>query len=190
MRFAPVVWQIGKAILLAIAIAGLGCIVFVAFARRDHTVEVVVTYPKSSPAAVWRLLTDHASEPKWLPAFGAVVRQSDIAGREVWTHSSSDRAFNFTVMTLSAIPERRYERLLLRDRQPRSQSWDGRWIYELQPAGGGTRMTITEHGWTDGFLFFIQQRVLSNPDAFLKHYARMIGRELKDEPEIQVVRSH
>lgn len=21
-----------------------------------------------------------------------------------------------------------------------------RWIYELQPAGGGTRMTITEHG--------------------------------------------
>ncbi len=56
---------------------------------------------------------------------------------------------------LSAIPEQRYERLLLRDGQPRNQSWDGRWICELQPACG-TRMTITEHGWTDGFLFFIQ----------------------------------
>ena len=79
-------------------------------------------------------------------AFGTVVRQPDVAGREVWTHSSPDRAFNFTLVTLSAIRDQRYERLLLRDGQPRNQSWDGRWIYELQPAGGGTRMTITEHG--------------------------------------------
>ena len=181
---------IGKWVLLAAAIAAAGVIIFVAVARRDHTVELIVTYPKSPPGAVWGLLTDHASEPTWLPAFGIVVRQPDIAGREVWTHSSPDRAFNFTLVTLSAIPEQRYERLLLRDGQPRNQSWDGRWIYELQPAGGGTRMTITEHGWTDGFLFFIQQRVLSNPDAFLTYYARMLGRELKDEPDIEVVRSH
>ena len=189
-RFAPIARPIARVVLLAVAIAGLATIVFLAFARRDHTIELIVTYPKSPPSAVWRLLTDHASEPKWLPAFGSVVRQPDIAGREVWTHSSPDRAFNFTVMTLSAIPEQRYERLLLRDGQPRNQPWDGRWIYELQPAGAGTRMTITEYGWTDGFLFFIQQRVLSSPDAFLQFYARRIGRELNDEAEIQVVRSH
>ena len=100
------------------------------------------------------------------------------------------RSFSATAMTLSAITEQRYERLLLRDGQPRGQSWDGRWIYELQPSGSGTRLTITEYGWSDGFLFFIQQRVLANPDAFLQYYARMLGRELKDEPRIQVVRSH
>jgi uncharacterized protein YndB with AHSA1/START domain len=161
-----------------------------AFARRDHTVELLVTYPKSPPAAVWRLLTDHASEPQWLPAFDTVVRQADIAGHEVWTHTSADGAFVFNVMTVSAVPERRYERLLLRERQPRNQSWDGRWIYELEPVGAGTRMRITEYGWTDGLTFFITQRVLANPDAFLRYYARTIGEALGDPAEIQVLRSH
>jgi uncharacterized protein YndB with AHSA1/START domain len=190
MSAGPLAWQVGKWVLIAVALAAFGLTVFVAFARRDHKVALIVTYPKSPPNAVWRLLTDHASEPKWLPAFGTVVRQPDIAGREVWTHTSPDGSFSATAMTLSAITEQRYERLLLRDGQPRGQSWDGRWIYELQPSGNGTRLTITEYGWSDGFLFFIQQRVLTNPDAFLQYYARMLGRELKDEPRIQVVRSH
>jgi hypothetical protein len=93
-------------------------------------------------------------------------------------------------MTLSTIPEQRYERLLVRDQQPSHQAWDGRWVYELQPSGDGTRMTINEYGWTTGFWFFIQQRVLSSPDAFLEFYARQIGRELNDEAQIEIVRSH
>ena len=190
MSLGPLAWQIGKWFLLAVAVAAAGLIVFVAFARRDHQVELIVTYATSPPREVWRLLTDHASEPKWLPAFGTVVRQPDSAGREVWRHTSPDGSFSATVMTLSAIQEQRYERLLLREGQPRNQSWDGRWIYDLQPSGSGTRLMITEYVWSDGFLFFIQQRVLSEPDAFLKYYARMLGRELNDEPHIQVVRSH
>jgi hypothetical protein len=184
------VWRIGKLVLLAIVVASLGSVGFLAFVRRDHKVELIVTYPKSPRSAVWRLLTDHTAEPKWLPAFSKVVRQADIAGHEVWTHTSADLSFSATVMTVSAIPEERYERLLLRDNQRRSESWDGRWVYELQPEGSGTRLRITEYGWTDGFWFFITQRVLANPDVFLKYYARMIGRELNDPPQIQVVRSH
>src|SRR5262249_40581805 len=181
---------IGKWLLVVIAVAGLGVVGFMAFVRRDHKVELVVTYPNSPRSAVWHLLTDHAAEPTWLPAFGTVTRQADIAGHEVWTHTSPDRSFSATVMTVSAIPEQRYERLLLRDKQPRSASWDGHWVYELELSGAGTRLKITEYGWTDGFTFFIAQRVLANPDAFLKYYARRIGHELKDPPEIQVVRSH
>jgi hypothetical protein len=97
--------------------------------------------------------------------------------------------FSFTLMTVSAIPERRYERLL-RDDQPRNQSWDGRWIYELEPSGSGTRLRVTEYGWTDGFPFFIMQRVVAEPDAFLKFYVNRIGQVLNDPPAIQVLRSH
>lgn len=182
--------RLGKYLLLAAGVAALALVALVAFMRRDHKVELVVTYPKSPPDAIWRLLTDHAAEPQWLPAFGSVVRQADIGGHEVWTHTSPDQAFRFTVMTVSAIPERRYERLLLRDDQPRHQSWDGRWIYELEPVGRGTRLRITEYGWTDGVAFFIRQRVIANPDAFLKFYANRIGRVLNDPPAIQVLRSH
>ena len=101
-----------------------------------------------------------------------------------------DEAFSFTLMTVSKIPEQRYERLLLRDHQPRSQSWDGRWIYELEPSGGGTRLRITEYGSTDGFPFFIMQRIVADPDAFLKFYANRIGQVLNDPPAVQVLRSH
>ena len=182
--------QVGKYLLLAAAVAALVLISVMAFMRRDHKVELVVTYQNSPPAAVWKLLTDHAAEPRWLPAFGSVVRQADVGGHEVWTHTSPDRVFSFTVMTVSAIPERRYERLLLRDNQPRDQSWDGRWVYELEPSGGGTRMRISEYGWTDGIPFFIRQRIVSDPDAFLKFYASRIGQVLKDPPSIEVLRSH
>jgi uncharacterized protein YndB with AHSA1/START domain len=184
------VWQTCKWVLVALVLAFLGVVSFMAFVRRDHKVELLVTYQKSPPSAVWRVLTDHAAEPKWLPAFGTVVRQADIAGHEVWTHTSRDQSFSATVMTVSATPEKRYERLLLRDAQPRGQSWDGRWVYELEPEGSGTRLRITEYGWTDGLMFFIAQRVLSDPDAFLKYYASMIGQQLNDPPGIQVLRSH
>jgi uncharacterized protein YndB with AHSA1/START domain len=183
-------WRVGKYILMAVAVTALALVGVMAFMRRDHKVELVAMYPNSPPAAIWRLLTDHAAEPQWLPAFGAVVRQADLGGHEVWTHTSPDQVFSFTVMTVSAIPEQRYERLLLRERQPRHQSWDGRWIYELEPNGGGTRLRVTEYGWTDGVPFFLMQRVVANPDAFLKFYVSRIGQVLNDPPSIQVLRSH
>jgi uncharacterized protein YndB with AHSA1/START domain len=183
---------LGRYQILAVSIAVVVCsaLAVLAFMRRDHKVELVVTYPKSPPAAVWRLLTDHAAEPSWLPAFGSVTRLADVAGQPVWAHTSTDRAFTFTLRTIAVIPEQRYERILLRDDQPRHQSWDGRWIFELQPQGAGSVLRITEYGWSDGFPFFVQQRLLANPDAFLKFYAETIGKTLNDPATVHVVRSH
>ena len=45
------------------------------------------------------------------------------------------------------------------------------------------------YGWTDGFPFFIMQRVVANPDALLKYYGSRIGTVLNDPPAIQVLRS-
>jgi uncharacterized protein YndB with AHSA1/START domain len=176
--------------LLVVLAVAAGLLALLAFMRRDHKVELVVTYQNTAPAAVWQLLTDHAAEPAWLPAFGSVLREPDIGGHAVWTHAAPDRSFSFTLMTISAIPEQRYERILLRDRQPRNQSWDGRWVFELVPQGSGTQLRITEYGWSDGFPFFIQQRILGSPDTFLKFYAESIGQALKAPTTVQVVRSH
>ena len=83
--------------------------------------------------------------------FVTVVRQPDIAGHEVWTHTSPDQAFSFTLMTVSAVAEQRYERLLLRDNQPRSQSWDGRWnIRILLSRNSATR--INWKNWSSSAL--------------------------------------
>jgi hypothetical protein len=178
-------WVAAAAVLVLLAVMSL-----VALTPHDHKVELVVTYPHSPPSAVWRVLTDHASEPQWLPVFGSVEREADNVGRPVWTHRSRDGVFVFTLMTISETPGQRYERLLLRDDQPTTQPWDGRWVYELEPVGEGTRLRITEYGWTGGFVFFIDLRFRRSPDEFLQYYARRIGVVLNDPAQVQVIRSH
>jgi uncharacterized protein YndB with AHSA1/START domain len=175
---------------LAVAAVVIVSLAVVALTPRDHRVEIVATFPTTDPPEVWRLLTDHAAEPGWLPLFESVEREPDDHGRAVWTHRGPNGAFSFTLMTLSAIPPRRYERILLRDGQPRSRPWDGRWVFELEPAGGGTRLRITEHGWTGGFRFFVAQRILGSPHTSLEHYARGMGRALGDPARIEIVRTH
>ena len=76
----------GKCLLVVAGIAIFALLLAMALMRRDHKVELVVTYNQPPPAAIWRLLTDHAEEPKWRPTFGSVVREADIGGHEVWTH--------------------------------------------------------------------------------------------------------
>ena len=58
--------RVGKYLLWATVMAVFALVGVMAFMRRDHKVELVVTYPQSPPAAIWRLLTDHAAEPRWL----------------------------------------------------------------------------------------------------------------------------
>ena len=74
---------VAKYLIAALGVALLALLALMALMRRDHKVELVVSYATSPPAKVWRLLTDHAAEPQWLPAFGSVVRQPDVGGREV-----------------------------------------------------------------------------------------------------------
>ena len=183
-------WRICRLVLISAAAAVVGVITLVAFTPHDHKVELRVTYHNSPPAAVWRMLTDHASEPQWLPVFGSVERQADSAGRPVWIHRSPDGAFSATALTILEIPQRRYERLLLRDGQPASQSWDGRWVFELEPLGQGSRLLITEYGWTDDFMFFLQQRFFASPHDFLVYYANRVGQALDDPAQVEVIRSH
>ena len=184
------VWRIATWILAALAVVGVGVLALVALTPHDHKVELVVDYPHSPSRAVWRLLTDHASEPRWLPAFGTVERQSDRAGLPVWTHRSPEGSFSATVQTIAVIPERYYERLLLRDGQRPDQPWDGRWLFELEPVGQGARLKITEYGWTGGFTFFLRQRFVGSPHDFLEYYATRMGRQLNDPPRIEIVRRH
>jgi hypothetical protein len=184
------IWRIGAWLLAILALAGVVALAAVALTPHDHKVELVVDYPHSRPDAVWRLLTDHASEPRWLPPFGSVERQPDRVGLPVWTHRSPDGSFTATIETIAAIPERYYERLLLRDGQPPDQPWDGRWVFELEPVEQGTRLKITEYGWTGGFLFFVRQRFVGSPHDFLQYYAARIGQRLNDPARIEILRRH
>jgi uncharacterized protein YndB with AHSA1/START domain len=178
-------WSAGLLGAAAVVLLGL-----IALTPRDHVVDIVAMYPKSSPDSVWRLLTDHAAEPAWLKAFSTVTREADNRGRPVWTHRTPDGRFAFTVLTIHAVPGRYYERILLRENQPRSQPWDGRWVYTLEPAGSGTRVHLIEHGWTGGLKFFLQQRLMASPSDFPRFYLTQIGVALGNPASLDVRRTH
>ena len=174
----------------ALPLLGLAALAVLAVMPRDHRVEIVAVWPSTPPARVWALLTDHASETAWFPLFESVERRPDDHGRPVWTHRVRGGAYAVTMMTISWVPGRHYERLLLRDGQPRSQPWDGRWVFELEPAGAGTRLKVTEYGWTGGIRFFVAQRILGSPHRFLELYLRHMGEGLGEPTRVEVVRKH
>jgi hypothetical protein len=175
--------------LLALPILVLAPLAILAVVPRDHVVELVAVWPSTPPPRVWQLLTDHAAEPTWFPAFESVERRPDDHGRPVWTYRLGGTV-TATMMTTSAIPERHYERLLLRAGQPRSQPWDVRWVFEIEPAGAGTRMKLTELGWTGGVRFFVVQRILGSPHELPELYLRKMGDRLGEPTRIEVVRTH
>jgi hypothetical protein len=174
----------------AVAAGVVATLALVALMPRDHKVELVVTWPTVPPDKAWQLLTSHADEPRWLPAFASAERQPDDHGRPAWTYRDASGAFNATMLTILAEPGRRLERLLLRDGQSDDRPWDVRWVFDLEPAGPGTRLRFTEHGWTGGFRFFIEQRVLGSPHQFPLYYLRQMGRALGDPAEVEVLRTH
>jgi hypothetical protein len=173
-----------------LGVALLSIVALVAFTPHDHKVEFIVTWPSTPPARIWKLLTQHADEPRWLTFFASVERQPDDQGRPVWTYRDATGSFSATMMTILAVPERRYERILLREPGAGSDPWDVRWVIELEPAGSGTRMRFTEYGWTGGFVYFLQQRIIGSPHRFPEQYVRSMGAALGDRPQIEVVRTH
>ena len=168
----------------------LAIVALVALTPHDHKVELVVTWPSTPPARIWQLLTQHADERRWLTFFASVERQPDEQGRPVWTYRDATGAFSATMMTILAVPEQRYERILLREPGAGRDAWDVRWVIELESTGSGTRMRFTEYGWTGGFVFFLQQRIVGSPHRFPEQYVRSMGAALGDQPQIEVVRTH
>ena len=160
----------------------LSVVALVAFTPHDHKVELVVSWPSTPPTRIWQLLTQHADEPRWVTFFASVKRQPDDQGRPVWAYRDATGSFSATMMTILAVPESRYERILLREPGAGRDAWDVRWVIELEPAGSGARMRFTEYGWTGGFVFFLQQRIVGSPHRFPEQYVRSMGAALGDQP--------
>ncbi len=162
----------------------LSIVALVAFTPHDHKVELVVSWPSTPPTRIWQLLTQHADEPRWLTFFASVKRQPDDQGRPVWTYRDATGSFSATMMTILAVPERRYERILLREPGAGSDAWDVRWVIELEPVGSGTRMRFTEYR-LDGWLRVLSpaancREPASLPRAIRAQYGRGLGRPAPD----------
>ncbi len=121
------------------------------------------------PGAVWAALVDLDAQPGWRRGLEKLERLDDRRFRE----TSRDGAITFEVVEEQP-PELRITRIA-DDRLP----FGGRWIYELQPDGPGTRLTITEDGFIKNPVFrFLSRTVYSTSatmEAFLCDLAAHLG---------------
>ena len=121
------------------------------------------------PDAVWRVITDIDAFPSWRPGVTKIERQPDRNGLPVWAETGIHGRITL------AVERREPPRLLVTRIADSGLPFGGTWTYELAPDGGGTHLTITEHGEVYNPIFRFMSRFVfghhGTIDAYLKALA-------------------
>lgn len=162
-----------------VVVAGL--VVSGSVVRPDH-VAVVRIVLKTPPAAVFAAIADHAAQSGWRPELKALELLPPRDGKTAFRETTAMGAVTFVVD--EAVPDARYVTRIDDPELP----FAGRWVFELAPDGGGTRLTITEEGAVKSFLF----RALSplfDKTATLVAYESALAKKFGDAAVPEIVRA-
>jgi polyketide cyclase/dehydrase/lipid transport protein len=137
------------------------------FLPRDHVAARRATLAKP-PETVWRALTDLDAHPSWRRGVKSIERLSAKQFRE----TSSQGSILFEI-TEDRANELRITRIA-DDKLP----FGGRWIFELAPDNGGTRLTITEDGFVKNPIFRFLSKTVFSTTATLEKFLVDLGAHL------------
>ncbi len=124
------------------------------------------------PEIVWRALADLDAQPSWRRGLAKIERLSPTTYRE---HSSHGKILY--EIEVDDAPRRRVTRIA-DDKLP----FGGRWIFELAPDHGGTRLTITEDGFVKNPVFRLLSRTVFSQTATIERFLADLGAHLGVEP--------
>lgn len=162
-------WALGAlgvvAVLIALAVA-VGALLPVA---HTATTDRVVRGP---PEAVWAVMTDVESFPSWRPGLKRVERLEPVDGLPVWREHASTGSMTLQVTELE--PGRRMVARIADEGLP----FGGTWTYELEAAGGGTRIGITEDGEVYNPFFRFVSRFIIGYEGTMNAYLDGLERRM------------
>jgi uncharacterized protein YndB with AHSA1/START domain len=161
-----------KYVLIAAAVLGAIALIVVAIGwslPRDHHATSEATL-KTSPQALYRLITDADRFPEWRSSVKRIERVPDSAGRARFREVGGDGTILYEVE--SAVTN---ERLVTRIAD-RSLPFGGSWTYELIPRGDSTTLRITEDGEVYNPIFRFVSRFVMGHTATLDKYLKDVGR--------------
>lgn len=142
---------------------------------RAHLAARKATLAKP-PSEVWSAISEVSAYPSWRRGVKKIEQLSPGSFRE----HSGDGAITYAI-DVDEPPSRRVTRIA-----DDSLPFGGRWIYELAPDGGGTRIKITEDGFVKNPVFrFIRKTVMSEAgtlEKFLVDLGARVGSPTKPEP--------
>jgi hypothetical protein len=119
---------------------------------RDHVATRTSTFA-AEPAVVWREMVALSREPKFERGISFAIDEE--------------------VPPTSTTSGRRVTRIA-DDKLP----FGGRWIYEVEPAGGATRLTITEEGFVKNPIFRFLSATVFRQTATIEKFMREVGRRV------------
>jgi uncharacterized protein YndB with AHSA1/START domain len=176
MRWLVLILALLAALVIAIFIIG-------AMLPVSHvaTGSVIINQP---PEAVWRMINDHAKEPKWRRSLKATQRLPDRNGHEVWEESDvHDNKLAFE--TIEAVPPKRLVRQIVADE---NAPFSGRWEIDLTPVPRGTNVQITEKGEVNNAFFRFVSRFIMGHTATINEYLKNLAGAFGESSPISTLR--
>lgn len=156
-------------VLLAVVV-GLGLVVMLVGLMLPVKHEAVVSAAiPATPEAVWAVLTDPASYPKWRGDVTAVELLPADSGHVAWREQGKNGAISYVIER--AEPPRR----LVTRITDKSLPFGGAWEYEITPDGTGSRVRITEHGEVYNPVFRFASRFIMGHTATARAYLKALG---------------
>ena len=127
---------------------------------------------KRPPAEVFAALSDPVAQTQWRPGMKSVELLPPQDGKAVWRETTRMGPVRY-VLDESVAGRRRVARILDED-----LGYRGRWVFDLEPDGAGTRLTITEEGEVTSWLFRALSPFFSKTatiESYLKALAAKFG---------------
>ena len=128
-----------------------------AFLPREHTASRAMVL-RQPPETVWATIRNLEGIAAWFPE-GARVK-------------------------VEVAEERRPAKLVTRIVPEPRAPFGGTWTYEIQPAPGGSRLTVTENGWIAVPPFRVVARLMGM-DATIKQYLTALAKKFGETATIQ-----
>ena len=164
-------------------VVGLVLIVGIVYAvglllPREHRAVSRITLHQS-PDQVWPVVRDLSSLVGTWSDLKSASRLPDQAGKEVWQQNAG--GFPLKLIIEEAAPP---TRLVTRIDAAADATFGGVWTYEISPAGGGARITVTEEGYVNNPLFRTMMKAMGvhkTADGYLIALGRKLGEAVKPE---------
>ncbi|HET9274573.1 MAG TPA: SRPBCC family protein [Gemmatimonadales bacterium] len=159
------------ALVLLVAAVGLAL-------PREHQVTSAVALT-AAPEQVWPLVSDPGSLQGHWEELEEVERLPDRDGKPLWRQKAG--GFEMRLVVEESVPPTRF---VTRIDAPDDATFGGRWIYQLEPMGTGTRVRITEDGWVGNPIFRVMMQAMGTHrtlDGYLTALGRKLGEDVRPE---------
>ena len=149
---------------------------------REHVVSRAIFFPKTPSATAWQMLTNYSAQPKWRSDLQSNTQQPDRDGHEVWRNEMKG-GDSLTVEISESDPPRRLVTQIVDTGGP----FGGKWVYKIEPAGTGSRLTIVEEGWVKPAMFRAIGKYFIGYETTMENFMKDLARCLHESAAPQQV---